>query len=258
MLNTLLRILLLGGTSEASTLCASLAEHPGIAATLSLAGRTARPAASALPVRIGGFGGAEGLAGYLRRERIDLLIDATHPFAAHISANAVAASAATGTELLAIERPPWTRVAGDDWVEHESIAAAVAALPAEPQDVFSGLGRQAIDALKLAPQHRYVIRVVDALEPPAGLPNATVVVSRGPFRTEDDMNLFRKHGIRRILAKNAGGRAAYAKIEAARNLGLRVDMVRRPPVPARKTVASADEAMAWIEAHHFPRSVLGV
>jgi precorrin-6A/cobalt-precorrin-6A reductase len=253
-----LHILLLGGTTEASSLAGRLAQDASVEATLSLAGRTANPAASPLPTRIGGFGGIEGLTDYLRQERIDLFVDATHPFAANISTNAIAASAATGVPLLAIERPPWAPVAGDNWVEHESIAEAVAALPEEPQDVFSGLGRQAIDALRSAPQHRYVIRVVDQIEIPGGLPHARFIAARGPFRTDDDTKLFEEHGIRYVLAKNAGGSAAYSKIEAARDLGIKVHMVRRPTMAARTTVPSVDEALSWIAAHHRSRSDRGV
>ncbi len=253
-----LRVLLLGGTTEATALAQRLASRSDVSATLSLAGRTANPAASALSLHVGGFGGADGLADYLRREKIDLLVDATHPFAANISCNAVAACAATETPLLAIERPPWARVPGDDWTEHESIAAAIAALPRKPQNIFSGLGRQSIDALRSAPQHRYLIRVVDAVEIPADLPNAKLVVSRGPFRAADDAKLFRDHDIGHVLAKNAGGSATYSKIEAARELDIIVHMVRRPALPARTTVATADEAVFWIAAHHRTRSDLGV
>lgn len=256
--DTPLRILLLGGTTEATALAERLAGEPGISATLSLAGRTSNPTASPLPTRVGGFGGIEGLANYLARENVDLVIDATHPFAARISANAVAAGAETGVPVLAVERPPWTSVDGDNWIEHDSIDAAIAALPAPPQSVFSALGRQAIDALTRAPQHRYLIRVVDPVDPPADLPHATFIAARGPFRMEDDADLFKRHSIRYLLAKNAGGTATYAKIEAARQLGITVHMVRRPVIPARTTVQSANEALAWIDARHRTRSDLGV
>jgi precorrin-6A/cobalt-precorrin-6A reductase len=252
------RILLLGGTSEATSLAQRLAGESSMSATLSLAGRTANPGASPLPVRIGGFGGVDGLTEYLTRENIDLVIDATHPFAARISNNAIAAIAAADVPLLAIERPPWTPADGDQWSEYDNIDAAIAALPHAPQDVFSGLGRQSIAALRAAPQHRYVIRVVDASEPPADLPHARIVAARGPFRTEDDLALFRMHRITHVLAKNAGGSGAYSKIEAARMLGIKVHMVRRPAIASRLTVASIEEALAWIKAHHQRRSERGV
>ncbi len=254
----LLRVLLLAGTTEAASLARRLADEKIVAATLSLAGRTANPIASPLPVRVGGFGGVAGLSGYLTAENIDLVIDATHPFAAQMSGNAIAAAAAVGIPLLAIERPPWTRAEGDDWTEYDSIEAAIAGLPATPQDVFSGLGRQAITALSKAPQHRYVIRVVDASEPPANLPHATIIAARGPFRTKDDIDLFSRCGISHVLAKNAGGDAAYSKIEAARKLGIKVHMVRRPAIAPRSTVTSVDDALAWIKAHHQRRSERGV
>ncbi|CAA2137463.1 cobalt-precorrin-6A reductase [Hyphomicrobium sp. ghe19] len=252
------RILLLGGTTEATSLAQSLAGENGVSATLSLAGRTVNPAASPLPVRIGGFGGVDALTEYLTRENIDLIVDATHPFAARISNNAIAASAAAQIPLLAIERPPWTPANGDNWNEYDSIDTAIAALPDTPQNVFSGLGRQAIAALSVAPQHRYVIRVVDASEPPASLPQATIVAARGPFRTEDDLELFRKHRISHVLAKNSGGSAAYSKIEAAGVLGIKVHMVRRPAIAPRSTVASVEYALAWIKTHHQRRSERGV
>lgn len=252
------RILLLGGTTEAATLADRLANADNIEATLSLAGRTANPAASKLPMRIGGFGGSDGLAGYLRQQKIDLLIDATHPFAAQMSANAVMAAGLANVPMLAIERPAWTPVEGDNWIEHDTVDAAIAALPPEPQDVFSGLGRQAIDALLRAPQHRYLIRVVDPIELPCELINSELITARGLFQTGEDARLFADYNIRYVLAKNAGGSAAYAKIEAARQLGITVHMVRRPAIPDRKTVSSADEALAWIATHHRARSDLGV
>ncbi|HEY8130065.1 MAG TPA: cobalt-precorrin-6A reductase [Hyphomicrobium sp.] len=256
--NSPLRILLLGGTTEAVSLADRFAHEKSIAATLSLAGRTTNPIASPLPVRIGGFGGIEGLFDYLKREKVDLLVDATHPFAARISSNAIAACGGANIPLLAIERPPWTRVTGDDWAEHDSIDAAIAALPLEPQDVFSGLGRQSIAALSKAPQHRYLIRVVDAIEAPSILPHATIIAARGPFLADDDIRLFERHGIGHVLAKNAGGSAAYSKIEAARKLGIKVHMVCRPVIASRLTVASIEDAMTWIATLHRRRSDLGV
>jgi precorrin-6A/cobalt-precorrin-6A reductase len=253
-----LKILLLGGTSEASLLAKRLARVPDISATLSLAGRTRNATASPLPVRVGGFGGADGFADHLKREGIELVLDATHPFAAQISANAIAACRMTGVPLLAVERPPWEKASGDRWSEHDSIEDAVAALPDVPANVFSALGRSAISALCAKPQHRYVIRVVDAVELPSELSHATVIAARGPFRTDDDVALFRAHNIACVLAKNSGGDAAYAKIEAARLLALPVYMVRRPVIAERDTVATVDEAMSWITRHHSPRAERGV
>jgi precorrin-6A/cobalt-precorrin-6A reductase len=253
-----LKVLLLGGTSEAAQLAERLSTMPGASATLSLAGRTAHPRASALPVRVGGFGGAAGLADYLKRENIGLVIDATHPFAANISNNAVAACETTGVPLIALDRPAWQKTARDDWQEFDTVEAVIAALPTAPQRIFSGLGRSSVAALCGAPQHHYVIRVVDAITPPPELAHATIVTARGPFRTEDDVALFQKHAIQCVLAKNAGGDAAYAKIAAARQLGLKVYMIRRPTVSVRPTVATVEEVMERIAAHHSPRAERGV
>jgi precorrin-6A/cobalt-precorrin-6A reductase len=261
MLNTKpeqLKVLLLGGTSEAAQLAERLSAMPGVSATLSLAGRTANPRASALPVRVGGFGGAAGLADYLKREGIALVIDATHPFAANISNNAVAACEATGVSLIALDRPAWQKTAGDDWEEFDTVEAAVAALPKAPQRLFSGLGRSSLAALCAAPQHHYVIRVVDEIAPPPELPHATIIAARGPFRTEDDTALFQGHAIQCVLAKNAGGDAAYAKIAAARKLGLKVYMICRPAVSVRPTVTTVEEVMERMTAHHSPRTERGV
>lgn len=253
-----LRVLLLGGTTEASAVAHKMADDPVFAGTLSLAGRTTNPATSPIPVRIGGFGGTDGLAQYLAVNRIDVVIDATHPFAAQISANAIAACTETGVPLLAILRPPWTPVEGDDWTSFESVERAISAIGVAPGIVFSGLGRLSLAALGTAPQHHYVVRVIDPPEAPLALPNVTVIAARGPFHTEDEIELFQKHGIELVLSKNSGGDAAYGKIAAARRLGLKVFMIDRPPIPKRATVGSSDEAMAWLRAHSSPRIERGV
>jgi precorrin-6A/cobalt-precorrin-6A reductase len=253
-----LNILLLGGTSEAALLAKRLADMPGVVATLSLAGRTANAAPSALPVRVGGFGGAEGLADYLTRKAVDFVIDATHPFAAQISNNAIRACADARVPLLAVMRPSWAKTAGDDWDEHPTVDAAIAALPKVPISVFSALGRSAIPALCAKLQHHYVIRVIDPVTPPPELMRATIVAARGPFRTEDDIALFRQHNIACVLAKNSGGDAAYSKIAAARALGLKVYMVRRPAIAERRVARSVDDAMAWVADHLLSRTDRGV
>jgi precorrin-6A/cobalt-precorrin-6A reductase len=253
-----LNVLLLGGTSEAALLSKRLADARGIAATLSLAGRTANAAPSALAVRVGGFGGAEGLAGYLTREAVDLVIDATHPFAAQISTNAIRACADVRVPLLAVVRPSWVKTDGDDWDEHPTVDAAIAALPEAPIRIFSGLGRSAIPALCAKAQHHYVIRVVDPVTPPPELVRAIIVAARGPFRVDDDIALFRQHRIASVLAKNSGGDAAYSKIEAARALGLKVHIVSRPAIAERRVVSSVDDVMAWIADHWPSRADRGV
>jgi len=257
-MQTPLKVLLLGGTSEARDLSNSLVRSPGIAAILSLAGRTLAPVADGLPVRIGGFGGPGGLADYLTREAIDLVIDATHPFADRISRNAIAACRAADVALLAVERPAWARQAGDHWSEFETAEDAIAALPDARHTIFSALGRSSVPLLRARPQHRYVIRIVDPMPVPAELPDAVIVAARGPFGIDEDTALFRQYRIDVVLAKNSGGDAAYAKIAAARSLRLPVHLVTRPALLTRESVATAREAMAWIESHHASRTKRGV
>ncbi|MGE5147122.1 MAG: precorrin-6A/cobalt-precorrin-6A reductase, partial [Candidatus Eiseniibacteriota bacterium] len=166
------RTLILGGTAEARALAGALAERRDLAVTLSLAGRTAEPLKQPVPVRSGGFGGAEGLADYLRAARIDVLIDATHPYAAAISANAAEAARAARIPLIALRRPPWTRVAGDMWTEAGTMEEAVTALGQAPRRVFLALGRKELHPFEAAPQHVYLVRSVDPVDPPLAVPHA--------------------------------------------------------------------------------------
>lgn len=225
----------------------------GVEALYSYAGRTNTPRPQPLPLRIGGFGGVEGLALHLREDGFTHVIDATHPFAASISRNAVAACAAAGVPLLALERPAWVQAAGDDWTPVPDLAAAAAALPRTPANVFLAIGRQNLDAFAGLP-HRWLLRFVDP--EPVPLPRASRVVDRGPFTPAGDMALMRDHRIQIVVAKNAGGEGARAKLDAARALRLPVVMVARPEIPARETVASAAQAMAWL--HRTPPAERGV
>ena len=252
------RILLLGGTAEARQLAERIADDPRFDAILSLAGRTAHPELPAIAVRIGGFGGVDGLSSYLTREKINVVLDATHPFAAHISANAVAACLRSRVTLMALERPPWQHQAGDDWIHHTTVEDAIAALPRAPMRIFSGLGRLSLDAMSAAPHHYFVIRVIDPLAAPLPLPGYSVIHARGPFKTEDDIALFREHKIEAILAKNAGGNAAVSKIDAARALGLPVHMIDRPAIPPREVVTHVEQALARLADHHASPANRGV
>jgi precorrin-6A/cobalt-precorrin-6A reductase len=246
------RILILGGTTEARRLAECLVGRPDLAVTLSLAGRTANPAAQPVPVRSGGFGGAQGLADYLAREHIDALIDATHPYAAIMSANAARAAGAAGVPLLALRRPPWVAVAGDRWNEVADASAAVRALGDAPRRVFLALGRNEIAAFAEAPQHHYLVRSVDPVEPPLRVPHASYVTGRGPFTQADDRALLSAHSTETVVCKNSGGDATYGKIAAARELGLEVIMLRRPALPAVAAVATIEDALAWIDHARVP------
>ncbi|MBR0710490.1 cobalt-precorrin-6A reductase [Bradyrhizobium liaoningense] len=238
------RALILGGTADASLLAAEIA-HARIDAVYSYGGRTRAPADQPLPTRIGGFGGASGLADYIRREGITHVIDATHPFAAEMSRNAVAACAEADTPLIALERMPWVRTQGDNWIEVADVDAAVAALPETPAHVFLAIGRQHIAPFATKPQHAYTLRFVDSPEAPLPLP-ADVIVSRGPFTFDAELEMMRARGIAWIVARNSGGDGARAKIDAARTLGLPVVMISRPELPERPRVESVTEVMQWL------------
>jgi precorrin-6A/cobalt-precorrin-6A reductase len=245
-----MRALILGGTGEANRL-ADAAARLRLNAIYSYAGRTEAPLMQSLPTRIGGFGGADGLADYIRTERITHLVDATHPFAAEISRNAVAACAATGSALIALERAPWQRSPGDNWIEADNVASAAAALPEQRARVFLAIGRQHLAPFAARPQHAYTLRFADAPEGAPPLRQASVIVSRGPFTLAGDLDLMRSREIEWIVARNAGGTGAFAKIQAARQLGLPVVMIVRPVLPARQSTESIDDVLVFLghDAH---------
>ncbi len=246
-------ILILGGTTEASALASALAQR-GIMATLSYAGRTARPAAQPVAVRVGGFGGVAGLEQYLRDHGVTHLVDATHPFAAMMSANAVAAAALAKVPLIALTRPPWIAVAGDEWRHVADIDGAVAALAGPARRVMLALGRMHVDSFAAQGQHDYLLRFVDRPDVPPALPRHSLVVDRGPFTVEGDTRLMREHAIDLIVAKNAGGKGAEAKLVAARTLGLPVLMIDRPALPDRHEAQDVGDVLDWLD-HAADRGV---
>lgn len=254
-----MRILVLGGTGEAGALVRGLGSRPGLHVTLSLAGRTAAPAAEPVPTRIGGFGGAEGLARYLRDRAIDQLVDATHPFAARIGRNAAEAAAAAGVPLLAIRRPAWIRQPGDAWTEVDTVAACVAALGEAPRKVFLTVGRMEVAAFAAAPQHDYVVRTIEPLGAALPVPRLAAIRARGPFDAAAEEALMRAAGIAILVTKNAGGAATYGKVAAARALGIPVVIVRRPWKPEVASVADAaaalERVLAAFRAHATLRGV---
>jgi precorrin-6A/cobalt-precorrin-6A reductase len=241
------RVLILGGTTEARRLAERLAGRADLAVTVSLAGRTTAPAAQAVPVRVGSFGGVEGLARYLTDEHVDALIDATHPYAAIISANAAAAATATRVPLLAFRRAPWAPLPGDRWIEVADVAGAVDALGEAPRQVFLALGRSEIGIFARAPQHHYLVRSVEPVDPPLAVPHASYITGRGPFSEADDRALLVAHAIDVVVAKNSGGAATYGKIAAARALGVPVVLLRHPSLPEVPAVETVEEAVAWLD-----------
>jgi precorrin-6A/cobalt-precorrin-6A reductase len=238
------RILLLGGTTEASRLARILADA-GMDAVFSYAGRTDAPVAQPLPTRIGGFGGVEGLGRFLRSEGISHVVDATHPFAAEMSRNAAAACAEAGIALAALQRAPWVAGPADRWTHVPDIAGAVAALPDTPARVFLAIGKLHLAEFGARPQHHYLLRLVD---PPGALPlpDAQAVIARGPFDLAGDLALLRDHRISHIVAKNAGGEGARAKLDAARELALPVILIDRPPLPERLIFQAPDAVLRWL------------
>lgn len=240
-----MNILILGGTTEASDLARQIAGL-GWSATLSLAGRTREPARQPIPMRIGGFGGAPGLAAYLRENAIDALVDATHPFAAQITRNAAQAAQDTGTPTLAIVRPPWQPQPGDRWRPVPDMQAAAAALGAPPRRVLLTVGQKELAPFTAA--HHYVVRSVEP--PPILPPGATFIAARGPFQEANERDLLLAHAIDVIVTKNSGGAATQPKLAAARALGIEIIMVDRPALPAGlQTVQTAAAALAWLTAH---------
>lgn len=247
-------LLILGGTTEATALCQALSAA-GIGGTVSFAGRVKRPVRQPLPQRVGGFGGAQGLARYLTDHSISHVVDATHPFAAQMSANAVAACAAANVPLIALTRPTWQAEPGDDWTHVPDITAAVAALDRPSARVMLAVGRIHLAAFAPNPQHFYLLRLIDQPDAPLPFPDCETVQDRGPFSIAGDLALMRDHRIDLVVSKNSGGSGAHAKIAAARHLGLPVLMIDRPTLPARREARSVDEVLAWLDHDDTDRGV---
>jgi precorrin-6A/cobalt-precorrin-6A reductase len=238
------RVLVLGGTTEGRALAAACATLPDLEVISSLAGRTSSPLLPAGQVRIGGFGGAAGLASYLHDQHIDRIVDATHPFAATMTAHAVAASAQTGVPLLVLRRPGWTSQPGDDWHRVPDLAAAAALLPTLGERVFLTTGRQSIAAFAEVDACWFLSRSVEPPAPP--LPRRLeIVLDRGPFTRTGELALLDQHHITVLATKDSGG--ATTKLDAARERGIPVVLVDRPPLPAgTTTVPTVAEAVAWL------------
>src|SRR4051794_16302199 len=214
--------------------------------TSSLAGVTTAPVARPGAVRVGGFGGADGLASFLRSAHVDVLVDATHPFAAVMPFHAAAAATSAGVAHLRLLRPPWSRRPGDRWVDVTGMDGAAAALDRCGADrVFLATGRQQLDAFRRCRQWFLVRSIEPVVEPLAA---SLEIRDRGPFTHEAERRLFAAHGIDTVVAKNAGGTATRAKLDVARDLGVTVVMVARPPQPPGVPVATTvAEAVVWLD-----------
>lgn len=243
-----LRILVLGGTSDAAALVTQLQLLP-VEVISSLAGRTQSPIAPGGTLRVGGFGGVEGLADYLRQQQIDLLIDATHPFAAQISWNAAAAATQAGIARLLLLRPAWDKTDDDRWIEVASHAAAVQILPGLARRIFLTIGRQELAAYAALPDLWFLMRMIDPPPDAAAIPPGELLLARGPFTLAEEQQLLSQFRIEALVSKNSGGEATYAKIVAARRAQLPVVMVARPPLPLGEQVADVDSAIAWVKRY---------
>jgi precorrin-6A/cobalt-precorrin-6A reductase len=251
-----MRVLILGGTTEASALAQLLAGDARFDAILSLAGRTSTPKLQPITTRIGGFGGADGLADFLAEQKVAAVIDATHPYSPLSSANAVVACARADVALASLLRAPWVPQAGDTWQTVPTAVVAALALGAAPQRVFLSLGRRELHAFAAMLQHHYVARLI---EPPQGARphNLVVLEQRGPFDFDAELRLLKERKIDVIVSRNSGGDATYPKIEAARALRLPVIMINRPAKPVGSVVKSVEAAVAWL-TQGAPRSPRGV
>ncbi|WP_030176552.1 cobalt-precorrin-6A reductase [Spirillospora albida] len=238
------RVLILGGTAEARALAALLAGVPGLRVVSSLAGRVTDPRLPEGEVRIGGFGGADGLAAWLREHRVDRFVDATHPFAERMSASAARASALTGVPLLALRRPGWD--ADDGWQRVSSLPEAAASLPPGAR-VFLTTGRRSIPVFAERTDAWFLARSVDPPEPPVP-GNVHVLLARGPYTIDGERALIDEHRLDVLVTKDSGGAMTRAKLTAAREDGLAVVMVDRPPLPdGVRATGDPAEAAAWAQ-----------
>ena len=245
------RILILGGTGEAARLARLLASRAVFDVVTSLAGRTRRPAAIPGRVRTGGFGGVEGLSAYLASERVDAVVDATHPYAEAISRHAACACGALGIARVQLWRPAWSPLEGDRWLRVANPGAAAAAVAEAPVSedgcVFLSTGAGDVQAFGSLRSVRFLVRLVDAPSAPLPLARCGLVVARGPFAVADERKLFRDHRVELLVSRNSGGAATYPKLAAARELRIPVVMVDRPdPVPEGSRVETVEEALGWL------------
>jgi precorrin-6A/cobalt-precorrin-6A reductase len=242
-------VLVLGGTGEARALAAALDGAGGTRVISTLAGRVANPRLPAGEVRVGGFGGPDGLAAYIGAEGVHAVVDATHPFAERMSWSAFAACAQTATKLLRLERPPFHRDPAIDWREVGSLDEAAGLLPQAGRRVFLTTGRQGLGAFSGIADAFFLIRCVDAPDPQVLPPDRAVVLDRGPFTLAGELALIDRHALDVLITKDSGGEMTQAKLAAARRRGLPVIVVARPPRPGVPTVQTVEEALAWLGEH---------
>lgn len=238
-------VLLLGGTAEARELAAALTRD-GVPVISSLAGRVADPRLPEGEVRVGGFGGPDGLARWLLDNRIAAVVDATHPFAERISASAATACGSAGLPLLRLERPGWTAGPGDDWRRVGDTASAAALIEDLGDRVFLTTGRQGLAAFAEVPAW-FLVRCIDTPEPPLPVRHE-LVLDRGPYTLEGELALMERHRINLLVTKDSGGRLTEAKLAAARDRGVPVIVIQRPARPELPTVHDVEGAVGWLRS----------
>jgi precorrin-6A/cobalt-precorrin-6A reductase len=244
-----MRLLILGGSTEASALARRVSERSDLCAILSFAGRTRGLIVPPIPFRVGGFGGVEGLRKFLAEDRIDAVVDATHPFAVQMSRNAVVACRDLGLPLAVLTRPAWRRQDGDRWICVPDMDAAVRACGLSARRVFLTIGALQLATFAVAPHHHYVVRTIDRPAAIDTLPSHRLILARGPFDVEAEIALMRDERIEILVTKNSGGTATRAKIDAARALGIQVVMIERSEAGDGTGFTTVDAVMAWIDAH---------
>lgn len=246
------RVLILGGTTEANRLAGRLLKDPRFDIRTSLAGVTHNPKKLPGKVRKGGFGGMEGLRDYLLDRQVDAVIDATHPFATQISNHAGKACREARVPRVTLLRPPWRRTKADNWIDASDVADAVRLLPGQIDSkdgrVLLALGKKHVRAFRDAPKIRYVVRTVDPTISRVPFESAIFVQDRGPFTVENERALFKKNKIQAVVSRNSGGKSSYAKIQVARELGLPVVMIERPPRPTGKIVETLQDTVDWLNS----------
>ncbi len=242
-----MKLLLLAGTGEARRIAAALAGRGDIEVVASLAGTTRAPASLPVETRTGGFGGDAGFEAWLDEHKPDAILDATHPFAARISARTARISQARGLPYSQLLRLQWQSGDGDRWTEVSSEKHVVAVIP-EDTNVFLATGRQTLSQFaELAKNRRLLCRQIDPPDGPFPFPDGDWVIGRPPFSKEQEIALFEQLAVDWLVVKNAGGDASATKLEAARALQIPVAMIARPPQPDAPKVETVEEALAWVD-----------
>ena len=238
-------ILILGGTRSARDLAILLTPHGHINVMTSLAGRTQEPDRTFGKTRVGGFGGADGLAQYLEENSVDLLVDSTHPFAIQISANALAACKSADVAHIVFDRPQWEEQPGDNWIDCDDLDEAATKLPSNSV-AFLALGHQYLDRFSNRKDVRFIARMIDEPKEEVALANHELVIAKPSHIASEEADLLTCHGVTHLVSRNSGGTLIYAKIEAARNLSLPVLMIKRPPKPIGHCIDNIEGIAAHI------------